>query len=127
MSRRVAFTFVLEPDLEAKFSSGEYSVPKLSPKYCYWCWNFDRTMPGSQIRIDVLFELSVRTVGRSVFELGSVQFKDERSAWLDHLAITIIILFSEWDFESEDSIFLRHGCVVSVQRYEDGDLRATYS
>jgi hypothetical protein len=84
-------------------------------------------MPGSQIRIDVLFELSVRTVGRSVFELGSVQFKDERSAWLDHLAITIIILFSKWDFESEDSIFLRHGCVVSVQRYEDGDLRATYS
>jgi hypothetical protein len=67
-------------------------------------------MPGSQIRIDVLFELSVCAVGRSVFELGSMQFKDERSAWLDHLAITIVIFFGKGNFEPEDSIFLGYGC-----------------
>jgi hypothetical protein len=56
-----------------------------------------------------------------------MKFKDKRSAWLDHLAITIIILFGKGKFEPEDSIFLRHGCVVSVKRYKDGDSGVTYS
>jgi hypothetical protein len=124
---RAAFTLVLKPDLRAKFYSSEYSVSRLSPKCCCWCCDFDRIVPGSQIWIDVLFKLPVCTIGRSVLELGSVQLKDERSAWLDHLAITIVILFGKWDFESENSVFLRHGCVVSVKRYKNEDPRITYS
>ena len=58
----------------------------------------------------MLLELPIRTVGRSVLELRSMEFEDKRSAWFVHLAIAIIILFGKGYLEFKDSIFFGHGC-----------------
>jgi hypothetical protein len=56
-----------------------------------------------------------------------MEFKDERSARLGHLAITIFILFGKGYFESEDSIFFGHGYLMSAKRYEDEEMEVAYS
>jgi hypothetical protein len=56
-----------------------------------------------------------------------MEFKNEGSARLDHLTITIFVLFGEGYFESEDSIFLRHGYLMSAKKYEDEKMEVAYS
>jgi hypothetical protein len=50
-----------------------------------------------------------------------MEFKDERSARLGHLAVTIFILFGKGYFEPEDGILFGHGYIVSAKMHGDRD------
>jgi len=70
------------------------------------CWILNAGEVFSQVRINVLLELSGCTIGSSVLELRSMEFEDERLLWFSHLAVTVIVFLDKRDFKSEDGIFL---------------------